>query len=184
MMITSSSPTLPAIPSHGFETVEDSEPEEVAMEDAHDLDDPQDVSVSPVDDTDLSAQADEPVPPPPTSSSPSHLTPISRPPTPTVTVRYLLYGGPDGIFRDANASVLQHFQSASNQDVSLSTPTLPLDVPLEVEAEAQSPPTFDAGPPVPEPVHRPQTPPVSCLFFLVLGCYLVLSLGIQRSCDD
>jgi hypothetical protein len=160
MMIGSSSPTLPAIPSCGFETVEDSEPEKVAMEDTHDLDDPQDVAVSPVDET--------VPPPPPISSSPSHLTPISRPPTPTVTVRNLLYGRPDGIFRDANASVLQHFQSAPNQDVSLSTPTLPLDAPLEVEAEAQPPPTFDAGPPVPEPVHRPQSPPVSCLFCFFL----------------
>lgn len=165
MMVALSSPTTPPNPSNPFESVEDSEPEGVAMEETCDVDDPQAVSVSPVEDTLQNPHSDdEPVPPPPpTSSSISPHTPISRHPTPTV--RYILYGGPNGIFRDANASLLQHIQSAANQDALLSSFTPPLSTPMDREAEIQPPPTMNAVSPVSGPAPRPETPLVSNVVF-------------------
>lgn len=107
------------------------------MEDDHELDDLQAVLASPMNDTIIqNAQSDDEFPslPPPSSSSPSYHIPISRGPTPTV--RHILYGGPDGIFRDANLSLLQHMQVGLKQDAPLT-------------------------PPVPGPVHEAETSPVS-----------------------
>jgi hypothetical protein len=138
MMNISSSPTLPPISSHPFEAVEDSELEgEVGMEDTHESDDLQAAPTVPMDDTIIqNAQSEDELPPlpPPSSSSPSCHIPISRGPTPTV--RYLLYGGPNGIFRDANTSLLQHMQARADQDTPLT-------------------------PPISGPVHAAGTPPVS-----------------------
>jgi hypothetical protein len=118
MMNISSSPTKPATSSYPFEPVEDSEQEEeVTMEDTHEADDLQGTSASPVEDSIIqSAQSGDELPslPPPSSSSPSCHIQISRGPTPIV--RYLLYGGPNGIFRDANIS-LQKMQARSSQDI-------------------------------------------------------------------
>lgn len=87
-----SSPSSPVHHQHAFESAETSEPEEGPLAD------------------------DDSNPPPPSSSgSPSHLIPLPGYPTPTV--RYLIYGGPNGIFKDANASILQHMQTSTSDAI-------------------------------------------------------------------
>lgn len=155
MMNILSSPTLPPTTSQPFEPVEDSEAEEeVVMKDTHEVDDSQTPLPSPMDgSTNQHIQSDDELPPlpPPSSSSPSCQIQISRGPTPTV--RYLLYGGPSGIFRDANTSLLQHMQTKPNQD----TPLTPL---------------------IPEPAHEARIPSVSNSILFILNYHLMLLLGI------
>lgn len=140
MVDTLSSPTLPPISSsHHVKPVEDSEVEgEVAMEDTHEADDPQAPPASPADNSIIQSDDELPSLPPPSSSSPSCQIQISRGPTPTV--RSLLYGGPNGIFRDANLCLLQHMQARPNQN---------------------TPPTYL----IPGSVDEAGTPPVSCAVF-------------------
>ena len=153
-----SSPTIPPTSSHPLEPVEDSEPErEVTMEDAHEVHDPQAISTASIQDSIIqNVQSDDELPPlpPPSSSSPSCNFQISRGPTPIV--RYLLYGGPGGIFRDANTSLLQHTQARSSQYA----PSTPL---------------------TPGLVHGAGASPVSDVFFFlyfILSCHLIFLLDI------
>ena len=117
------------------------------MEDTHTVDNPQTIPTPPLEDPIIqSFQSEDELPPlpPPSSSSPSCHIHISRGPTPTV--RHLLYGGPNGIFRDANLSLLQHMQGRSSQDIPLT-------------------------PPIPEPALGPVTPPVSNVVFSILTTF-------------
>lgn len=169
MMITSSPPALPANSSFLHESVEDSEPEGEVMEDVQEVDDFQPLLASPANDPIVqTAQFDDELPPPPPSSrspspntpiSPSHQTPISRHPTPTV--RYLLYGGPNGIFKGANASVLQYMQSVPTKDAPQNTTTPPLNSPPDRDERIHLSTTIVPSPYVPAPIHEPETPPVS-----------------------
>lgn len=124
-----SSPSSPVHHPHPFESAETSELEEGPL-----------------------ADDDGSNPPPPSSSgSPSHLIPLSGYPTPTV--RYLIYGGPNGIFRDANASILQHMQASTSDTIIPEAPT-PQQAPVTTQVK--------------EPflllnitLHTPQAPPAS-----------------------
>lgn len=147
----SSSPTYPTHPPHAFESVEDSEPEGGLS--TEDRDAPQ-------------AGSDDLDPPPsPSPSSPSHHTPLSGHPTPIV--RYLLYGGPDGIFRDANASIVQH-TPISPQDPNLQLATLP-SAHQDRETELEAPPTVNAiTPHTPDPQHGSVVAKVNNTMLLLL----------------
>ena len=115
----SSSPSHQTKFPHTFGSVEVSEPEEglLADDDLH-------------------------PPPPSSSSSPSHHMPLSG--YPTLTVRHLIYGGPNGIFRDANASILQHIQTMLLQNPPSTSLTLPLESHQNREIDIQIPSTSDA----------------------------------------
>ena len=122
----SPSPTNPTHPPHAPEFVEDSEPDAGPSKGFHDRGTPQTTPTPPVENAIVqSAESDDDFhpPPPPSSSSPSHNVPLSRHPTPTV--RHLLYGGPNGIFKDANASIVQHIWATVPQDPISHTPTSP-----------------------------------------------------------
>jgi len=148
----SPSPPSPPHPPHGFESVEDSELEEgPPTEDTNDVDAPQ-VTPTPSgeDVTDQNTESDDDPhsPPPPSSSSPSFHIPPSGHPTPTV--RHLLYGGPNGIFRDANASVVQYMQTMLPQNPPTSLPN------THPGGEAEIQPSSNIGavtPHVPNPPH-------------------------------
>lgn len=124
--VTVSSPPIhQAHPPHAFEPIEDSEPEGgPSTEDNHDVDGPQGIPIPSVEN--IIAQNPESddgfhSPPPPSSSSPSHHISLSS----TPIVRCLLYGGPNGIFRDANTSIMQHIQATSLQTPSASDTVAP-----------------------------------------------------------
>ena len=153
MMSLSSPPIIPANPSQALESVEDSEPErEMEMDDTQAVDDPQAASVSPVlNSIILNPRSDDE--PPSSSSSPSHHTPFSRHPSPIV--RCLLYGGPNGIFKAANASILQHLQLAPPQDILSAPLPSPLDTHPDVERQIQLPPVVDSTPHIPKPLASP-----------------------------
>ena len=87
-----SSPSSPGHHPHALGSAETSEPEEGPL-----------------------ADNDSNPPPPSSSGSPSHLIPLPGYPAPTV--RYLIYGGPNGIFKDANASILQHMQTPTSDTI-------------------------------------------------------------------
>ena len=140
-----SSPVHPVHPSHALDFVEDSEPEAGSpTEAAHDGGAPQATPTPSVENiiTQAAESDDDFHPPPPTSpSSQSHHTSLSRHPTPTV--RGLLYGGPNGIFRDANTSILQHIWAALPQNTTSSPPALPPNIDPDREPEVQLPSTTD-----------------------------------------
>jgi len=150
----SPSPIHPSHPPHASEFVEDSEPDTGPSKGgAHDRDTPQATPTPPVENVVVqSAESDDDSPPPPSSSSPSHNVPLSRHPTPTV--RHLLYGGPNGIFKDANASVVQHIWSTVPQDPIPNPTTPPPNVHPDGELENGLPSAVDAVTP-PEPTSPP-----------------------------
>jgi len=161
----------PPYPPHAFEPVEDSEPEEgPPTEDTHDTDAPQTTPIPSGEDIiDQSTGSDDDFhpPPAPSSSSPSHHIPLSGHPTPTV--RHLLYGGPNGIFRDANASIVQYMQTSPPQNPTLNPPTSLLNTHPDGEAEIQPPSPIDAPPPhVPNLPYGPMTTQVNDTFLLFL----------------
>jgi len=123
----SPSPAHSPSPPHASEFVEDSEPEAGPFKGVvHDMDTPQATPTPPVETAVAqSAESEDDLhsPPPPSSSSPSHNVPLSRHPTPTV--RHLLYGGPNGIFKDANASVVQHIWVTIPENPILNPPPPP-----------------------------------------------------------
>lgn len=100
-------------------------------------------------------------PPPSSSSSPSHQILPSRHPTPTV--RGLIYGGPNGIFRDANASIVQHSQVELPQN-----PVLPSSSGTLV-------------PKIPSPPYGPSTSQVKTNLPTFI-CHLTPFLGSHSSC--
>jgi hypothetical protein len=148
----SSSPTYQGHPPHAFESVEDSEPDEGPLvRDSFDMDTPQDVLPPSVGNiiTQASGSDDDSHPPPPSSSSsPSYHIPPSGHSTPIV--RRLLYGGPNGIFRDANASLIQHTQVALPQN-----PQLPSTSNVVVP-QIPSPPHVPAIPQVKDTSYTPK----------------------------
>ena len=156
----SSSPTHQDHPPHAFESVEDSELEEGPLvRDTYDMDTPQDALVPSVGNAIIQATGSDDdfhPPPPSSSSSPSHHIPPSGHPTPIV--RYLLYGGPNGIFRDANASLIQHIQVPLPQ-----TPQLPSTSNTVI-------------PQTPSPPHGPTISQVKDTFS-TLECHLTFFLG-------
>lgn len=125
----SPSPTHSTHSPYASEFVEDSEPDSgPSKRGVHDRYTPQATPTPPVENSVVqSAESDDDFhpPPPPSSSSPSHNVPVSRHSTPTV--RHLLYGGPNGIFKDANASIVQHIWATVPQDPISNSPTPPLN---------------------------------------------------------
>ena len=168
-VVVSSSPTHQAHPPHPSESVEDSEPEKGSFsEDNHTMDAPQGTLVPSVEGAIVqhTGSDDDFHPPPPSSSPPSHHMPPSRQLTPTV--RCLLYGGPNGIFRDANTSIMQHIQATSLQNTILS-PQTSAEIPLPSAPDT-------ATPSIPDPPHG--TVPIQVKgTFSILECHLTLSLG-------
>jgi len=153
----SPSPTNPTHPLHAPEFVEDSEPDSGLPKGVvHDRDTPQATPTPPVENAGIQrAESDDDFhsPPPPSSSSPSHNAPLSRHPSPTV--RHLLYGGPNGIFKDANASIVQHILPTVPQD-SLNPPTSPSNAHPDGELEHRPSSALGAiTPPVPTSPHGP-----------------------------
>lgn len=155
--------TVSPIPSHSThlphasEFVEDSEPEiGLPTEVTHDRGASQVTPTPPMENTTVhSAESDNDSlpPPPPSSSSPSYHMPLSSHPTPTV--RCLLYGGPHGIFKDANTSIVQHIQTTLPQKPISSPSSPPPDVHLDEESEVGLPSTIDAvTPPMPDYPNR------------------------------
>ncbi|KAF9653274.1 hypothetical protein BDM02DRAFT_1885649 [Thelephora ganbajun] len=136
----SSSPTLPTYSFYASESVGDSEPEKAPLiEDTHNVAAPQATLPPPVGiiiSQNIESDDDFHPPPPPSLSSLSHHTPLSGHPIPTV--RHLLYGGPNGIFRDANASIVQHIQGALPQNPILHPLTLPPNACLDGETETSN----------------------------------------------
>jgi len=127
----SSSPIHQSHPPHVFGSVDDSEPEGGPLTEEN--------------------NCDSHPPPPSSSGSPSNPIPPSRQPTPTV--RCLIYSGPNGIFRDANASIMQHAQVILPQN-----PASPLESYSDEGAKAQLPSTSGTvGPQIPNPPYGPAT---------------------------
>lgn len=152
----SPSPAHPTHPLHASEFVEDSESDAGPSKGGvHDRDTPQ-VTPPPLENSVVrSAEPDDDFhpPPPPSSSSPSYNVPLSRHPTPTV--RYLLYGGPNGIFKDANASIVQHIWATIPQDPVSNLPTSPPNAYPDGELENGLSSAVDAvTPPIPTSPHR------------------------------
>ena len=162
----SPSPTYQGHPPHASESVEDSEPEGGSLvRDSYDMDTPQDTLAPSVGNiiTQANGSDDDSHPPPPSSSSsPSHH--ISPPRHPTPIVRRLLYGGPNGIFRDANASLIQHTQAALPPNHQLPS------TPNTVVPQAPSPPH--------SPPHSPVIPQVKDIFY-TLKFHLISFLGFS-----
>ena len=154
----SPSPTHSAHPPHASEFVEDSEPDAGPPKGVvHDRDTLQATPTPPMENAIVqTAESDDdshPTPPP-SSSSLSHNVPLSRHPTPTV--RYLLYGGPDGIFKDANASIAQHVWATTPQNLTSNPPTPPSNVHPDGEPEKGLPSAIGTvTPPVPTTPHVP-----------------------------
>ena len=165
----SPSPTYQGHPPHASESVEDSEPEGGSLvRDSNDMDTPQDTLAPSVGNitTQANGSDDDSHPPPPSSSSsPSHY--ISPPRYPTPIVRRLLYGGPNGIFRDANASLIQHPQALPPNYQLPSTPNT-------VVPQASSPPHT----PPHTPPHSPVIPQVKDIFY-TLKFHLTFFLGFS-----
>ena len=145
------SPTYQDHHPNASESVGDSEPEERPLvRDSYDMDTPQDTVAPSVGNiiTQATGSDDDFHPPPPSSSSsPSYHIPPSGHPTPIV--RHLLYGGPNGIFRDANASLIQHIQAA-----------LPPDPQLPSTSNTVIPQT-------PSPPHSPAIPQVKSILSIL-----------------
>ena len=152
------SPTRPPSSPHASEFVEDSEPEtESPTEAIHDIFTPQATPAPSVENTTIQgpeSDNDTHPPPPPSSSSSSHHVPLSRHPTPSV--RCLLYGGPNGIFKDANTSVMQHIWATNPQSPTLCPPASPHNA--HVGGELKSEPASTPGlgtPPIPDLPNEP-----------------------------
>ena len=137
-----SSPTHPTHPPHAPDFVEDSEPEAGPLTElAYDGDFPQVIPTPLVENNTVQTTSSEEDfhPPPSTSpSSQSHQTSLSRNPTPTV--RGLLYGGPNGIFRGANTSIVQHIWATFPQNTIPSPPASLPSIHPDEEPEIGLPP--------------------------------------------
>ena len=156
----SPSPAHPAHPPHVSEFVEDSDPDAGPPKGViHDRDTPQATPTPSMENTVVQSAGsddDSHPPPPPSSSSTSHNVSLSRHPTPTV--RHLLYGGPDGIFKDANASIVQHIWASIPINPTSNLPTSPPNDYFNGEPENGLPSALGTvTPPVPTSPHEPAT---------------------------